>query len=72
MTTDLSQSLGSNMYRNKDYILLISAADRIDLVLPYLLIIADRFKYDIGSRINDMSSATLVEKTPSTVRPGKT
>ena len=38
--------------------MLISTADRIDLVLSYLLITTDRFKPDIGSRINDMSSAT--------------
>ena len=37
--------------------LLISTADRVDLVLFYLLIIADRFQHDIGSKINDMSLA---------------
>jgi hypothetical protein len=42
----------------KDYILLISTADRVDLVLSYLFMIADRFTYDIGLEINDMSSAT--------------
>ncbi len=58
MATDLSQSLGLNIHRQKDYIALISTADRIDLVLYYLFITADRFTYDIGSKINDMSSAT--------------
>ena len=38
--------------------MLISTADRIDLILSYLFISADRFKYDIGSEINDMSSVT--------------
>jgi hypothetical protein len=37
--------------------LLISTADRVDLVLSYLLMTADRCIYDIGSKINDMSSA---------------
>ncbi len=58
MTTDLSQSLDLSIYRHKDYILLISTADRVDLVLSYLLMTADRCIYDIGSKINDMSSAT--------------
>ncbi len=57
MATDLSQSLDLNIYRQKDYISLISIADRVDLVLYYLLITADRFTYDIGSKINDMPSA---------------
>ncbi len=57
MATDLSQSLDLSIYRHKDYILLISTADRIDLVLPYLFMIADRLKYDIGSKISDTSSA---------------
>ncbi len=39
---------------------LISTADRIDSVLSYLPITADRFQYDIGSKINDMSSATAI------------
>jgi hypothetical protein len=38
--------------------LLISTADRVDLVLSYSFIAADRFQYDIGSKINDMLSAT--------------
>ena len=58
MTTDLSQSLDLNIYRHKDYIPLIPAADRIDLVLSYLFMTADRLKYDIGSKINVTSSAT--------------
>ena len=57
MTTDLSQSLDLSIYRHKDYILLISTADRVDLVLYYLFITVDRCIYDIGSKINDMSSA---------------
>ena len=57
MATDLSQSLDLSIYRYKNDILLISTADQIDLVLYYLFITADRFTYDIGSRINDMSSA---------------
>ncbi len=58
MATDLSQSLSLNMHRSKDYTLLISTGDQVDLVLFYSFIIADRFKYDIGSKINDMSTAT--------------
>ncbi len=58
MVTDLSQSLSLNMYRSRDYMLSISTADRVDLVLSYLLMTVDRFQYDIGSKINDMSSAT--------------
>ncbi len=57
MATDLSQSLGLSIYRYKDHISLISIADRVDLVLFYLLILADRCIYDIGSKINNMSSA---------------
>ncbi len=57
MTTDLSQSLYLNIYRYKEYILLISTADRVDIVLSYLFMTADQFTHDIGSRINDMSSA---------------
>ncbi len=56
--TDLSQSLSLNMYRSRDYMLLISIADRVDLVLFHSLMTANRFRYDIGSEINDMSSAT--------------
>jgi hypothetical protein len=58
MTTDLSQSLGLNMHRSNDYVMLISTADRVDLVLCYSLMTADRLQYDIGLEINDMSSAT--------------
>ncbi len=58
MATDLSQSLDLSIYRHKGYILLISTADRVDLVLSYSFMIVDRFIYDIGSKINDMSSAT--------------
>ena len=58
MATDLSQSLDLSIYQHKNYILLVSTADRIDLVLSYVFITADRFKYDIGSEINDISSAT--------------
>ncbi len=57
MVTDLLQSLDLSVYWYKDYILLISTADLVDLVFCYLLMIADRFTYDIGSEINDMSSA---------------
>ena len=57
MATDLSQSLDLSIYRYKDYILVISAADRVFLVPSYLLMAADRCIYDIGSKINDMSSA---------------
>ncbi len=57
VATDLSQSLDLSIYRYKDYIPLISTADRVDLVLSYLLMTADRCIYDIGSKINDMSSA---------------
>ncbi len=37
MATDLSQSLDLSIYRYKEYILLISTADRVDLVPSYLL-----------------------------------
>ncbi len=57
MATDLSQSLGLNISRHKDYMLLMSTADRADLILPYLSTFADQFTYDIGLKINDMSSA---------------
>ncbi len=57
MATDLSQSLDLSIYRHKDYILLISIADRVDLVLSYLFMTADRYIYDIASKINDMSLA---------------
>ncbi len=57
MATDLSQLLDLSIYRHKDYILLISTADRVDLVLYYLFITTDQCIYDIGSKINDMSSA---------------
>ncbi len=55
--TDLSQSLDLSIYQHKDYIVLITTANRVDLVLYYLLITADRSTYDIGLKINDMSSA---------------
>ncbi len=58
MAPDLSQSLDLSIYRHGYYILSISTADQVDLVLSYLFISADRFKYDIGLEINDMSSAT--------------
>ncbi len=58
MVTDLSQLLDLNIHRQKDYIPLISTAHRVDLVLPCLFMTADRFRYNIGSKINDMSSAT--------------
>jgi hypothetical protein len=57
MAADLSQSLDLSIYRYADYILLISTADRVDLVLYCLFPIADRSIYDIGSNANDMSSA---------------
>ncbi len=57
MATDLSQLIDLSIYRYKEYILLISTADRVDLVPSYLFTIADRYIYDIGSKINDMSSA---------------
>ncbi len=58
LATDLSQSLDLRIYLHKDYISLISTADRVDLVLSYLFTTADRSTYDIGSKINDTSSAT--------------
>ncbi len=57
MATDLSQSLDLSIYRYKGYISLTSTADRVDLVLSYLFMTADRYIYDIGSKINDMPSA---------------
>ncbi len=57
MATDLSQSLDSSIYRYKDCISLISTADRVDLISSYLLMTADWCIYDIGSKINDTSSA---------------
>ncbi len=58
MATDLSQSLDLSIYRYKDYILLISTANQVDLVLLYLFMTADRYMDDIGPKINDMSSAS--------------
>jgi hypothetical protein len=57
MATDLSQSLHLSIYRHKDYILLITTADRIDLVPLLLPRTADRCNDDIGSSTNDTSSA---------------
>ncbi len=57
MATELSQSLDLSIYRYKEYILLICTADRVDLVPSYLFMTVDRYIYDIGSKINDMSSA---------------
>ncbi len=57
MANDLFQSLDLSIYRYKEYILLISTADQVDLVPSYLSMTADRYTYDIGSKINDMSSA---------------
>ncbi len=56
--TDLSQSPDLNKHRYKDYISLIFTADQVDLVFPYLFTTADRYTDDIGSNINDMSSAS--------------
>ncbi len=58
IATDLSQSLDLSIYRYKDYTLLISTADRVDLVLFYLLMTSDRCIYNIGSKKNDMPSAS--------------
>ena len=52
----MTQSLDLSIYRHKDYILSISTADQVDLVLSYLLMTADRCSYDIGTEINDMLS----------------
>ncbi len=41
MATDLSQSFDLSIYRYKEYILLISTADRVDLVPSYLFMTAD-------------------------------
>ncbi len=57
MATDLSQSLDLSIHRYKEYIFIISTADRVDLVPSYLLMTTDRCIYDIGSNINDMSLA---------------
>jgi len=58
MMTNLSQSLDLSIHRYKEYISLISIADRVDLVLLYLFMTADRYMDDIGPKINDMSSAS--------------
>ncbi len=58
MATDLSQSFDLRICQHKDYILLISTADRVELVLSYLFMIANRSTYDISSKINDISSTT--------------
>nr|ABA95135.1 hypothetical protein LOC_Os11g44220 [Oryza sativa Japonica Group] len=50
MASDLSQSLDLSICQYREYILLISTADRVDLVFPYLFMIADRCIYDIGSK----------------------
>ncbi len=58
MMADLSQSPDLSKHQHRDYISLISTADQVDLVFPYLFTIADRYIDDIGSDINDMSSAS--------------
>ncbi len=58
MATDLSQSLDLSIYGHRDYISLISTTNRVNLVLSYLFMTADRSTYDIGPKINDISSAT--------------
>ncbi len=50
MASDLSQSLDLSICRYREYILLISTADRVDLVSPYSFMTADRCIYDIGSK----------------------
>nr|ABF97185.1 retrotransposon protein, putative, unclassified [Oryza sativa Japonica Group] len=59
MATDLSQSLDLSIYRYKGYISLTSTADRVDLVLSYLFMTADRYIYDIGSKINASTELVL-------------
>nr|BAD46128.1 hypothetical protein [Oryza sativa Japonica Group]BAD54199.1 hypothetical protein [Oryza sativa Japonica Group] len=46
--TDLSQSLDLSIHRYKEYISLISTADRVDLVLLDLFMTANRCTDDIG------------------------
>ncbi len=57
MASDLPQSLDLSIYQYKEYILWIPTADRVGLVPSCLFMTADRYIYDIGSKINDMSSA---------------
>ena len=57
MMFDLSQSLSLNIHREKDYLLLISAADQVDLVLYCFILHCRSNNNDIGLMIDDMSSA---------------
>ena len=57
LLSDLSQSFGLNILLEVDYILLISTADRADLTLFCLILHYRSNANNIGSIINDMSSA---------------
>jgi hypothetical protein len=57
MLVDLSQSLSLNIHREKDYISLISIADRVDLVLYCFIHRCRSNVNNIGLTIDDISSA---------------
>jgi hypothetical protein len=57
LLSDLSQSFGLNILLEVDYILLISTADRADLTLFCLILHCRSNANNVGSIINDMSSA---------------
>ncbi len=54
---DLSQSLGLNIFREEDYISLISTADQVNLTLYCFILHCRSNASNIGSMINNMSSA---------------
>ncbi len=54
---NLLQSLSLNMHREKDYMSLISTADRVDLVLYCFILHCRSNANNIGLMIDDMSSA---------------
>ncbi len=57
MMLNLSQSLSLNIHREKDYISLISTTDRVYLVLYCFILHCRSNANNIGSMIDDMSSA---------------
>jgi hypothetical protein len=57
--SDLSQSLGLNIFLEIDYISLISTPDRVDLTLPCFTLHCLSNANNIGLILNDMSSAIV-------------
>ncbi len=61
MMFHLSQSLSLSIHRENDYISLISTADRVDLVLYCFILHCRSNANNIGSTIDDISSAIIYE-----------